>query len=148
MLENPKAPYNWTVVLGGTNDLGHGYEADQIYSALQLVWNVALDHGSNVLALTVPECGSCPPALDLSREQLNRLILHHKANNFYTLDLHAAMPYWNMTDDQRQELWSDGLHFTAEGYELMGSIISDRLFEIISEQPSFSVETPVDGSQK
>lgn len=69
-------------------------------------------------------------------------------NASYTLDLHAAMPYWNMTDDQRQELWSDGLHFTAEGYELMGSIISDRLFEIISEQPSFSVETPVDGSQK
>ncbi|KAH8820419.1 SGNH hydrolase-type esterase domain-containing protein [Xylogone sp. PMI_703] len=133
LYENTEVPYNWTVVLGGTNDLNNGFDADEIYSALQIVWKVALDHGSNVLALTVPECGTCPPALDERRDKLNELILQHEATNFYTLDLHGAMPYWNMTEDQRQVLWDDGVHFTTEGYDLMGSIVSDRLFEIVSE---------------
>lgn len=50
----------------------------------------------------------------------------------FTLDLHAEMPYWSLPKDKRAELWDDGLHFTEAGYDLMGSIIAERLVQLSS----------------
>ena len=41
------------------------------------------------------------------------------------------MPYWGMPEKKRKEIWDDGVHFTAKGYDLMGEIIADRLIEVI-----------------
>jgi lysophospholipase L1-like esterase len=128
--ENLEIAYDWVVVLGGTNDLGRGYKASQIYPALQRVWNTALNHGAKVLALTVIECGVCDPRLDERRDALNKMIKEHKAEGYYTLDLHAKIPYFSMPEARRKEIWDDGVHFTPEGYDLMGSIIANRLMEL------------------
>ena len=50
-------PYDWTIVLGGTNDLGYGTSARDVYDALVDVWDWVLDRDEQgrVLALTVPE---------------------------------------------------------------------------------------------
>ena len=70
--------YDWAVVLGGTNDLNMGQFADEIYEGLQKVWSIPLSTGTKVLALTVPEC-TCEPVTDDRRDDLNALILAHKA---------------------------------------------------------------------
>jgi lysophospholipase L1-like esterase len=44
------------------------------------------------------------------------------------------MPYHRLTKEERKELWDDGLHFTAAGYAKMGSLIAERLLEIMKEE--------------
>jgi hypothetical protein len=62
-----------------SSDLGRGYPASRIYPALQEVWELALDNGANVLALTIPECSAISTTLDTRRNDVNSSILSHKA---------------------------------------------------------------------
>lgn len=85
-------PYDWTLVLGGTNDLALGSGADQIFEALRRVWGVPLSRGGRVLACTVPEAAAGPNVrqaggtaggdvferVDRKRNALNELIRNHK----------------------------------------------------------------------
>jgi hypothetical protein len=74
-------PYDWAIVLGGTNDLSVEYEIDDIYEALQKVWAIPLSHGTKVLALTVPECGFDDSPITAHGDGLNKLIMEHEAQN-------------------------------------------------------------------
>jgi len=38
-----------------------------------------------------------------------------------------------MPEEKRQKVWDDGVHFTEEGYDLMGEIIAKRLAGLIGE---------------
>jgi lysophospholipase L1-like esterase len=60
----------------------------------------------------------------------------------YTYDLHSAFPYWNLTDEQRNELWDDGVHPNNIGYDVIGSLLADRLKDLISESERFKQLTP------
>lgn len=37
-------------------------------------------------------------------------------NDSYVFDLHKAVPMYTMPEDERKEIWSDIVHFTAKGY--------------------------------
>lgn len=74
-----KAPYDWIIILGGTNDIGYGFEADRVFAGLEKIYQVAFDHGANVLALTIPECYAVSPKLDARRDKLNNLIKEYNA---------------------------------------------------------------------
>lgn len=79
-------PYDWTVVLGGTNDLAFQFTAEEIYKALRDVWDVALSKGGRVLACTVPEAGAkgkIGERVKARRDELNELILNHRQENLY-----------------------------------------------------------------
>ena len=52
----------------------------------------------------------------------------------FTLDLSAKIPYFSMPEDERREIWDDGTHFTPRGYDLVGTIISSRIVELVEEQ--------------
>lgn len=72
-------PYDWTVVLGGTNDLLlRGAGAREVFEALREAWGVPLRKGGRVLACTVPEAGEGEGAAREEREALNGLIRNHK----------------------------------------------------------------------
>ncbi len=49
----------------------------------------------------------------------------------YTWDFNRKIPYWAMSEDERKEIWDDNVHLTAKGYDLMGSMIAERIVEII-----------------
>lgn len=126
-------------------------EPDEIWEALQKVWEIPLSNNTKVLALSVPECGVCDPIQTPRRDKLNNYILNHKAKNLYvyllaqsisigttgangrsyTYDLHAAFPYWNLTEERRKELWDDGVHPNDVGYDLIGNLLAERLRELI-----------------
>ncbi|KAI4123789.1 MAG: hypothetical protein LQ338_005093 [Usnochroma carphineum] len=79
MCEKAKdAPYDWVIVLGGTNDMAWSERPDKIYEALKNVWRVALDTGANVLALSVLEAEYTSGDIVQRRKDLNNLIACHE----------------------------------------------------------------------
>jgi lysophospholipase L1-like esterase len=38
-----------------------------------------------------------------------------------------------MDEEQREMFWDDGLHFTEEGYKLIGELVGRRLVEVIEQ---------------
>ncbi|KAL8814255.1 MAG: hypothetical protein Q9223_006509 [Gallowayella weberi] len=136
-------PYDWVIVLGGTNDLGWSERPDQVYEALKLVWDVALGTGANVLALSVLEAEYTSGDVVQRRNELNGMIARHSQDRWHYLDLCAAVPYFNMNETMRQRIWDDGLHLTMDGYEMMGEAIATKLIELLH-----TVEKPVNDGEK
>ncbi|OJJ49098.1 hypothetical protein ASPZODRAFT_13835 [Penicilliopsis zonata CBS 506.65] len=123
--------YDWVICLGGTNDLGYGYDSSKIFTGLQASWNVALSHGARVLALTIPECEVVNKVLDRRRNEVNAAILAHQAEGFYSFDLHAKVPFHSMSEEQRSDIWDDGLHLTDIGYDLVGDLVAEHLVKLL-----------------
>jgi lysophospholipase L1-like esterase len=75
--------YDWTVVLGGTNDLGWGKDPAGIIDGLKKTWDIPLRKGSKVLALTIPETKYRAENLPARRAEVNRGIMAHRCSNLY-----------------------------------------------------------------
>ncbi|KAG0650846.1 hypothetical protein D0Z07_2285 [Hyphodiscus hymeniophilus] len=129
-----KPLYNYTLFLGGTNDLGWGLPASEIWSSIKTMTAIPLRHNSKLVLFTVPECGVKNRDLDARRDELNRLIKADDREGVYVFDLHSAMPYHSMSEQEREEVWDDGLHFTPRGYEVMGEFVTRRMLEIIESE--------------
>ncbi|KAI4261761.1 MAG: hypothetical protein L6R42_003044 [Xanthoria sp. 1 TBL-2021] len=124
-------PYDWTIVLGGTNDLGWSEPPDKVYQALKDIWSVALETGANVLALSVLEAEHTGGDLIQRRNELNEMISRHSEHRWHYMGLCAAVPYFNMSDTQKARIWDDGLHLTMAGYEMMGEAIAAKLIKLL-----------------
>ncbi|KAH7026331.1 SGNH hydrolase-type esterase domain-containing protein [Microdochium trichocladiopsis] len=141
LAERDKEPYDWTIVLGGTNDLGWGTPISDIKQALEKCWDIALAKGSKVLALTVPETKYNRDKLISQREELNAFIKDTKKRGFFYHDLHSSFPYHSLPPSRKPELWNpDGLHLTSEGYAEVGSKVADELIRLIRLQEATETE--------
>jgi len=49
----------------------------------------------------------------------------------FLFDLKEKIPYHSMSEEERKEIWDDGLHFTAKGYERMGQMVGERVLEVL-----------------
>lgn len=74
-------PFDWTIILGGTNDLALGVEPDRVFESLRKVWAVPLSKGGRVLACTVPDAGTKRQQDVDARSELNGLIRGHRQEN-------------------------------------------------------------------
>ncbi|KAK4127043.1 SGNH hydrolase [Parathielavia appendiculata] len=129
--------YDWAIVLGGTNDLGMGFPPEAIFESLKEVWDVPLSHKCKVLALTVPEAGVQGIArerIDASRNKLNDLIKGYKREGFHVYDLQKAVPYWSMSQSDRKRYWDDHIHFTPDGYDLIGNKVGIALVSLLAQE--------------
>ncbi|GAP84942.1 putative GDSL-like lipase [Rosellinia necatrix] len=125
-------PYDWTIVLGGTNDIGWSKPPNRIIEGLKRVWDIPLSKGSKVLALTIPETKWRHPTAIVRRDQVNSGIKSYERENFFHFDLFKAIPYHVMSPEDRDKYWDpDGVHLTAAGYDLMGEKIGDALVRIL-----------------
>ncbi|KAL8770993.1 MAG: hypothetical protein Q9209_003412 [Squamulea sp. 1 TL-2023] len=113
-------PYDWVIVLGGTNDM-----------AWKDVWTVALNTGAHVLALNVLEAEHTSGGIIERRNELNGMIAQHSEDRWHHMDLCAAVPYFDMSETMRPRIWDDGLHLTMAGYEMMGEAIAAKLIELL-----------------
>lgn len=100
--------YDWILVMGGTNDIGGGTKAEEVYQGLskkiflfrlfnghilstlistegilEKCWTVALNSGAKVLAMNILEAGYPDKTLIQTRKTLNTLILDHKEKNVF-----------------------------------------------------------------
>jgi hypothetical protein len=56
----------------------------------------------------------------------NILICHS-----HVFDLHGKIPYHSASESFRGEMFDDGLHLTAKGYDLMGTVVGEHLVNLI-----------------
>ncbi|KAJ5246410.1 SGNH hydrolase [Penicillium chermesinum] len=129
-----KTQWDWVIFLGGTNDLGYGKTPEEIYAGLQTSWNVALDAGAKLLALTVPECAVRSEQLIGRRAELNELILSHGQDRFHAFNLHEKIPYFSSSPEFTRDVFDDGLHLTPKGYDLMGNVIGQHLARLLRDE--------------
>ncbi|KAI1276161.1 GDSL-like Lipase/Acylhydrolase [Xylaria sp. FL0933] len=125
-------PYDWTIVLGGTNDLGWGRSAESIIEGLKKAWDIPLAKGSKVLALTIMETKGRFHDITVRRNEVNEAIKNYEKENFYHFDLFKEIPYHSMPPEDRAKYWDpDGVHLQTAGYDLMGEKIGDALVRIL-----------------
>ncbi|KAI0432635.1 SGNH hydrolase-type esterase domain-containing protein [Xylaria sp. FL1042] len=125
-------PYDWTIVLGGTNDLGWGRPSEAIIEGLKTAWDIPLSKGGKVLALTIPETKVRFRDIPQRRNEVNEAIRNYEKENYYHFDLFKELPYHAMSPEDRAKYWdSDGVHLQTAGYDLMGEKIGDALVRIL-----------------
>ena len=128
-----KTAYDWIIIQGGGNDLGMGQQPSHIYEALKKSWNIVLDAGAQVLALTVTETSDTSVPTRSRYDSLNAMVLNYWKDKFYVADVCAKIPYASMDKEMRKKVWDDGLHMKPAGYDMMGDAIADRLLEILQK---------------
>jgi lysophospholipase L1-like esterase len=119
-----KKSYEIVIILGGSNDIGWGFESHQILENLRRLWQTATESWAKVVACTVPPIGSAYPPIQKAQEVLNQQILIESTSikDVIGIDLFSALvdsdgllkPDFNSGDD---------LHFSVEGYKRMGEFI-------------------------
>ncbi|KAI1294529.1 SGNH hydrolase-type esterase domain-containing protein [Xylaria venustula] len=125
-------PFDWTIVLGGTNDLGWSRRPDRIIESLKSTWDIPLSKGSKVLALTIPETKGIFQDITEGRDEVNDAIRGFEKENFFHFDLFKELPYHSMAPEDRAKYWDpDGVHLQAAGYDLMGQKIGDAVVRIL-----------------
>lgn len=124
-------PYDWILVLGGTNDLGMGKSAEDIIVHLKCIYGLAKKKGMKVLAFTIPEIMGEPFLAD--DEYIKR---KNQVNEF----IRTCPDVTKCVDLRHQVSWSDhatphdiydvdGLHFSFYGYHEMAKLTYQALLD-------------------
>jgi len=58
-------------------------------------------------------------------------VINANARYRYVFDLCELIPNHTLSEEEKNEIWDDGLHFTPKGYERFGELAGERLVEII-----------------
>ncbi|EFW99448.1 lipase, gdsl [Grosmannia clavigera kw1407] len=132
-------PFDWTIVLGGTNDLCSGASPEQTFENLERAWSNGILRRSKVLALTVPEMATTSSSpvvasINARRDRLNALVQGYTHEDYYSYDFKSAFSYTAMSEEDRKRYWDDTLHFTPAGYDLMGDKIGAALVDILHRE--------------
>lgn len=118
---------DYTVILGGSNDLGWGISPVTIKENLVAMYNNALIKGIKPIAVTVPSLRGFD-ALIPPRQHLNDMIKNESARlDIPCVDMFTAS---SESDTLRlaEQYSNDGLHLTTEGYKLLAGILYDEFF--------------------
>lgn len=163
--ESAQRWYDWVLLLGGINDIGgDDSTAEEVLAGLDVLVQMCLKHGSNVLLMTLTEVAMPVEAVEKQRRRLNQLIqayvLQEKWDKSGTaaggsgalaaagggpasrrskprvhlLDLAAVLPYESMPEEQRWEVWDDGVHLTMAGYDRLGEVIANALLPLMQDE--------------
>jgi lysophospholipase L1-like esterase len=118
----------WTVILGGTNDLGWDLRPSEIMRNLTAMYEQATAAGIHLVGVTVPSIRGFDDHIP-RRLELNRLIADYCAGKrFSCVDLFTAT-----AESGSQRLAApysnDGLHLTTAGYELLARLLYEQVFK-------------------
>ncbi|KAF9906756.1 hypothetical protein BX616_000637 [Lobosporangium transversale] len=140
-----KDNYQHVILLGGTNDLADVSAESTPEDAVAHIdfepmfrLLLAQPHLKSILQLTVPISAydvhhlhyrSCKAAL-------NNRILNNSCEKLKVLDLNDStlgFNYLHLSEDEQARFWSDGLHYTPEGYEHMAQCIFNELVKVLQK---------------
>jgi acyl-CoA thioesterase-1 len=123
------------IILGGTNDIGWGFDTAVIAQNLSSIYDMALRKGIGSVACSVPSILGfdelIPPRL-----QLNRMILSEaKKRSIPFVDLFTATAD-PQTSRLSEDYSADGLHLNPKGYRQVGKYIFDIWLRAFLDQQS------------
>ena len=117
----------WTVILGGTNDLGWEHQPSEIMRHLTALYEQATAAEVRPVAVTVPSIRGFDDHIQ-RRLELNRLIADYSASHAQPcVDLFAATAEIG-TGRLAEPYSNDGLHLTTDGYELLARLLYEQVF--------------------
>ena len=123
---------DYVIILGGTNDIGWGFDSRTIVHNFTSMYDGARNKGIGAVACSVPSVLGfdelIPPRLDLNRA----IRREAEERKMPFLDLFTA------TADQRnkrllEDYSADGLHLNSKGYERMGKYVFDKWLKVVLE---------------
>ena len=135
LLNEASDPYDWVLILGGTNDLGCGLRADQLLPHLLALHDRAKKKATTrTLALAIPQfLHELKTGIeDYRREKAEvnkklRVYCEESAGSSLFVDLWNGLPFGSLPAEERALYWVDGLHMTPRGYDKMAALIFDCL---------------------
>lgn len=136
-------PYDLVIILGGTNDIIEAKKGleDTLFEGIKRLHESVIAQGAKCIALTIPETDVY--FKDLGKSGLSwvkeegeniRLMVNDKLrrsvnecdNKIILCDLAKKFPQQSLSSEDLEKFWSDGLHFTEEGYNKMAQIIYEH----------------------
>lgn len=146
-------PYDLVIILGGTNDIiepKQGLE-DTLFDGIKRLHAEVKGQGAKCIALTIPETDI--HFKDLLKNGLSwvkeegeniRLLVNDKLrrsvkghnDKIILCDLAEKFPQHSLSGEDLDKLWSDGLHFTEEGYNKMAEIIYEDMKHLLPSRKS------------
>jgi lysophospholipase L1-like esterase len=132
--ENFIFEFSHVIIFAGTNDLG-SVSSDKIAENILNLHKYVLEKGVKSVLITLPEneCDSMYDFYSEKRKKVNE-ILRREAENIQNLavcDLDKLIKYNSINKSERKKYWDDHLHFTAEGYDLIGENIFNTVKNLI-----------------
>lgn len=135
-LLNVKPEPEYSIILGGTNDLGWGISLEKILNNIKDLHTISRDAG--IISIG----GTIPPILYESSEggyhdqkmKINKMLSSYfRENNIPFVDLYSGM-----SDDQgnlkKQYAYADGLHFSVDGYKQMAQALYKDVIKAIIQK--------------
>ena len=134
ILNDVAQPYDWVIILGGTNDIGSGLPSEDLIPSILALHERAKRGGSRTLALALPQYlhELKPGNEDYRREKakVNEALKTYAAESGGStlwVDLWNGLPFGSLPDEERALYWVDALHMTPRGYDKMAGLIFDCL---------------------
>lgn len=147
-------PYDLVIILGGTNDIIEAKKdlEDTLFEGIKSLHSAVIGQagqGAKCIALTIPETDVY--FKDMGKRGLSwvkeegeniRLVVNYKLRKYVKFvnkcdskvilcDLAEKFPQQSLSSVDLEKFWSDGLHFTEEGYNKMAQIIYDDMKNLI-----------------
>ena len=130
--------YRWIIILGGIQDLAFGVQPELIFDGLKQMYQMAYEHGANLVVMTVNETARYKPndPRDLDRHRLNTLIQKYAWENHWAggrrtfcIDINGAIPWHRPDLEEKKKIWDDHMHLTSKGYDLVGKLIFQTIVD-------------------
>lgn len=110
--------YDTIVFMGGTNDLGHGLQLENIWTSWKRLAELMLPLCVTLVVLTVPNAAMHVK----NRDELNDRIRWwaSRTKDVTLVDVNRAIPF-------DMKLYDDGLHFNPHGYDRIGQLVYETI---------------------
>jgi len=124
---------DYAIILGGTNDLGWGFDPAMIAHNLSTMYDAALKKRIVSVACSVPSILGfdelIPPRLKLNK--IIRMEAEKRSIPFVDFFTATADPQTNMLSEDYS---ADGLHLTTKGYQRMGKCLFDKWLRAVLDE--------------
>ena len=138
LLKEASQPYDWVIILGGTNDLGTGLKGDKLLPHLLALHDSAKETGAQTMALALPQyINELKPGNEGYRGEKAKVndglkaYCEQSSSKTVWVDLWNGLPFGALPAEERVLYWVDGLHMTPRGYDKMAQLIFDSLKQYV-----------------
>jgi len=128
---------DWVLLWMGSNDITAGTDAQTMFLAWKGIVMEALAANKTVLGMTILEAATITGDKERVRMQYNQLIASYIPDpplkgRYYYMQIDAKYPYTCLNDTMKTESFSDGMHPTLNGYDIVSARIAACIQELLT----------------